>query len=157
MNINLTLFGEMITFLLFVGFTMKYVWPPLQKVLDDRKKEIADGLSAAEKGHNDLERSKELSIKYIKDAKQEASKVIDSASERSVLIIEKAKQDASIEGERIVNLAKKEIDGLYLKAKIDIKKQIVDGSLYIAKKILQDDMDENKSKKLAKKMVEEII
>ena len=53
MNINLTLFGQMVSFALFVWFTMKFIWPPIVKALEDRKKKIAEGLAAAERGHHE--------------------------------------------------------------------------------------------------------
>ena len=55
MSINATLVGQMITFALLVWFTMKYIWPPLLDALDERKKKIAEGLAAAEQGHQEIE------------------------------------------------------------------------------------------------------
>ena len=54
MDLNLTLIGQMITFALFVWFTMKFVWPPITKAMEDRQQQIADGLAAAEQGKRDL-------------------------------------------------------------------------------------------------------
>ena len=47
MNFNATLFGQLLAFLFFVWFCMKYVWPPMLAALEEREKEIADGLDAA--------------------------------------------------------------------------------------------------------------
>ena len=55
MDINITLFGQMIAFLIFVGLTVKFIWPPMIKALHDRRKKIADGLAAAEKGQYELD------------------------------------------------------------------------------------------------------
>ena len=46
MNINMTLFGQMAAFAVFVWFCMKFVWPALTHALEERKNKIADGLDA---------------------------------------------------------------------------------------------------------------
>ena len=62
MNINLTLFGQAISFAIFVWFCVKYVWPPVLKALEERESRIADGLAAAEKGQQDLESAEQSQV-----------------------------------------------------------------------------------------------
>ena len=64
MSINMTLIGQMITFFIFVMFTMYFVWPPMEKALEDRKLKISEGLLAADKGHKILQDA-EISSKKI--------------------------------------------------------------------------------------------
>jgi F-type H+-transporting ATPase subunit b len=48
MNINLTLIAQAISFSLFILFTVKFVWPPLMKAIENRQKQIADIVAHAE-------------------------------------------------------------------------------------------------------------
>ena len=76
MNINLTLIGQAISFAIFVLFCMKYVWPPITSALEERKKKIADGLSAAELGEQALEKAKVDVDSKLSEAKSEAKNII---------------------------------------------------------------------------------
>ena len=53
MDINITLLGEMLTFAVLVCVMMKYVWPPMMQMIEERQKKIADGLEAGERGQQD--------------------------------------------------------------------------------------------------------
>ena len=73
MSINATLIGQMITFALLVWFTMKYVWPPLMQALEERKKKIAEGLAAAEKGQHEMELAEKRATGLLREAKDQAA------------------------------------------------------------------------------------
>jgi len=90
MNINATLIGQTIAFALFVMFVMKYVWPPLIAALDERKKTIADGLAAAERGLQQHELAEKAAEKHIKEAKEQASDIMVQAQKRASEIVEEA-------------------------------------------------------------------
>ena len=77
MNINLTLLGEMITFAIFVWFTMRFVWPPLMKALNERREKIAAGLAAADKSHRDLELAQHKVTELLTEAKAQAAQLIE--------------------------------------------------------------------------------
>jgi F-type H+-transporting ATPase subunit b len=79
-NINFTLIGQMLTFALFVWFTMTYVWPLLEEALKDRSKKISDGLAAAKEGHEILAKSKENASVEVQQAKKQAAEIQDSSS-----------------------------------------------------------------------------
>src|SRR5210317_1157663 len=99
MNINLTLIGQSITFIVFVWFCMKFVWPPVMAALNERKKTIADGLAAAEKGKHDGELAKQRVLDTLKDAKAQAQDIINLAEKRASEIVEESKDTARVEGE----------------------------------------------------------
>ena len=110
MNINLTLIGQSITFLIFVWFCMKFVWPFIRKAMDERTQQIAEGLSAAERAHRDLELAKDKVSSQLKDAKVEAASIIEQANRRAAQIIDEAKDRAREEGDRIKASAQAEIE-----------------------------------------------
>ena len=101
MNINLTLFGQMVTFAFFVWFCMKYVWPVIIEAMDERQQKIADGLDAAERAMRDLESAQSQASDQMQVAKQEAAGIIDQANKRAGQIVEEAKQQAIAEGDRL--------------------------------------------------------
>ncbi len=110
MNINLTLIGQSIAFIVFVWFCMKFIWPPLMKALEDRKTKIAEGLAAAERGKQEQALSEKRGVEVIKNAKGKAAEIIAGAEKRGSEIVDEAKSDAKVEGERIITAAKSEID-----------------------------------------------
>ena len=88
MNINATLLGQALWFALFIWLTMKYVWPPLQKAMQDRQKEIADGLAAGEKGIQELADAAEKVNQELQKTKEQAMEIISQAEKRSGELVE---------------------------------------------------------------------
>ena len=95
MNINLTLIGQAISFAIFVWFCMKFVWPPITSALEQRKKTISDGLSAAEQGQQALENAKVDVEQQLSEAKSEAKSIIAMAEKRQGDILDEAGVKAS--------------------------------------------------------------
>ncbi len=110
MNINMTLIGQSITFAIFVWFCMKFVWPPIVEALEARKKQIADGLAAADRGKHELELAARRASETMHDAKIKASEIIAQAEKRASQIIDEAKNAAKGEGDRMITAAKAEIE-----------------------------------------------
>ena len=101
MNINLTMIGQMVSFVIFVWFCMKYVWPPLTQVLRDRQKLIAAGLENASKAEQQLQQANEAVGNELEAAKLEANDLINQARNRANQIVEEAKTQAKEEAEKI--------------------------------------------------------
>ena len=110
MNINMTLIGQSITFAIFVWFCMKFVWPPIVSALEARKKLIADGLAAADRGKHELELAAKRASETMHEAKLKASDIIAQAEKRAMQIVEEAKDAAKDEGDRMIASAKAEIE-----------------------------------------------
>jgi F-type H+-transporting ATPase subunit b len=110
MNINMTLIGQSITFAIFVWFCMKFVWPPIVSALEARKKQIADGLAAADRGKHELELAAKRASETMHEAKLKASDIIAQAEKRAIQIVEEAKGTAKEEGDRMITSAKAEIE-----------------------------------------------
>jgi len=156
MDINATLIGQMITFVVFVVFTMKYVWPPITKALQDREKKIADGLAAAERGENSLELAKHKSVEILQEAKQSSAQIVEQAHIRAAHIVDEAKEIARQEGDRIIAHAQTEITQQFNHAKQQLQDQVATLALNMAEKIVQHDIDAATHRKLLDKMVAEI-
>ena len=141
MNINATLIGQTITFFLFVWFCMKFVWPPIMNALADRKKLIADGLAAGERGKQELELASKKAADSMRDAKSQAADVIAQADKRAAQIIDEAKTAASAEGDRIIAAAKAEIDQEATRAREALREQVATLAVAGAEKILRREID----------------
>ena len=106
MFINASLIVQMIVFLLLVGFTMKFVWPPITKALDERAAKIRDGLSAADKAKAELAGAEAQIAKELAATKAESGKLISDAEKRAAAIVDAAKGKAEEEGAKILAAAK---------------------------------------------------
>ncbi|RAT73660.1 F0F1 ATP synthase subunit B, partial [Lonsdalea populi] len=109
MNINATILGQAIAFVLFVLFCMKYIWPPIMAAIEKRQKEIADGLSSAERAKNDLNLAQANATDQLKKAKADAQVIIEQANKQRAQILEEAKVEAETERNKIVAQAQAEI------------------------------------------------
>ncbi len=143
MNINLTLIGQSITFALFVWFCMKFIWPPIMGALEARRKEIADGLAAAERGQHEHELAEKRAAEHIKDAKGQASDIITQAQKRASEIVEEAKGDAKTEADRIVTGANAEIEQETNRAREQLRQEVVALAIAGAEKVLKREVDKD--------------
>ena len=100
MNVNATLFGQMIVFAILIWFSMKFIWPPLMAAIEDRQKKIAEGLAAADRAQSELKDADARVADEIRKARIDASAIIDKANQQANQIVDKAKQDAIAEGSR---------------------------------------------------------
>lgn len=141
MNINATLIGQSIAFFIFVLFVMKYVWPPLVAALEERRKTIADGLAAAEKGKHEQELAEKAAEKHIKLAKEQAAEILAQAQKRASEMVDEAKGDAKVEAERIRTAAAAEIDQEVNRAKEHLRQQVASIAVAGAEKILKREID----------------
>ena len=141
MDINASLLGQAITFAVLVWFTMKFVWPPLTTMLDERAKRIADGLAAADRGKQDLQNAEKLAADKVREAKKQASEIIAQAEKRAAQIVEESKDTARVEGARIVAGAKAEIDQEVHRAKEALRAQVAGLAVAGAEKILRKEID----------------
>jgi F-type H+-transporting ATPase subunit b len=156
MNINATLLAETIMFALFVWFCMKFIWPPIVNALEVRKKEIADGLAAAERGKHDLELASKRAADMLREAKEKSAEIIAHGDKRASEIIEEAKSQAKLEGERILAGAKAEIEQEVFRAKEQLRTQVSAIALAGAGKILSREIDSKAHNDLLEKLVAEI-
>ncbi|MFQ5470840.1 MAG: F0F1 ATP synthase subunit B [Gammaproteobacteria bacterium] len=156
MNVTVSLFGQMAAFIVLIWFVNKVLWGPLNNLLSDRQKRIADGLAAAEKGQHELELSEKRAKEALHDAKAQASEIIAQAEKRASEIVEEAKTDARTEGERLVNAAKAEIDQEINRAKEQLRGQVATIAAAGASKILSREVDANAHNDLLQDLVSQI-
>ncbi len=156
MNINLTLLGQMMTFAVFIWVTMKYIWPPVMQAMEERRGQIAEGLEAAERSKRELELAQGRVAEQLREAKTDASKIIEEAKVRATHLVEEGKAQAREEGSRLIVLAKAEAEQEAENAKQQVLKQLSSLIVSGAEKILHSQIDEAKHAQLLDQLIEEI-
>ncbi len=141
MNINATMIGQMLTFVIFVWFCMKFIWPPITGALAERRKKIADGLNAAERAEQDLELAQERATEKLKDAKQQAANIIEQANKRGAQLVDEAKEQAREEGARILKAAEAESEQEFNRAREALRERVAEVVVAGAEKILDTSVD----------------
>ncbi|API87562.1 F0F1 ATP synthase subunit B [Francisella uliginis] len=156
MDINITLIGQMITFAIFVGFTMKFVWPPLRKALDERREKIAEGLASADRASRELEVAKRKSAEVLREAKAKATEIVENAYVRAHKVDEQAKEEAIAAADKIKSMAMAEIEQEKIKAREELKQELVSLAMAGASKIISAEVDQKASHKILKDFVEKV-
>ena len=156
MNINATLFAQMITFGILIWVTMKFIWPPLAQAMDERAQRIAEGLAAADRAKAELQDANARVDEEIKKARVQASEIIDKAQQQANQILDKAKADALLEGARQKAIAQTEIEGMVGKARETLRGQVATLAVQGAQKIIQREINADAHKALLDQLVTEI-
>ena len=141
MNINITLIAQAVTFALFIWFTVKVVWPYMQRAIEARQKTIADGLAAADEGKRSLELASQRSEEEIRNARDRAAELLSHAEKRGAQLIEEAKNAAKEEGNREKAAAKAEIEQEMTRAREQLRDHVASLAVAGAEKILRREVD----------------
>ena len=141
MDFNLTLIGQTVAMIVFVWVCMRYIWPPVMKAIEQRRKEIADGIAAGEKGQKELADARHGSEAILADARQKAVQVVDLAHKRGNDLVAEAKTTATAEGQRLVSQAKGEITNEQNRARDGLRKEVAALALAGATKVLGREVD----------------
>ena len=156
MNIGLTLIGQMITFSVLIWFTMKFIWPPLIEAMEMRRKKIADGLAAAEKGHKILELSEDNARTKLREARELCNAIIADANKQALRIIEEAQKEAEQERGDIIASGRAQIKQELHAAKTKLQGQMADIVVLGAQKILARSVNADDHRDLLDKITKEM-
>jgi len=140
-SINATFFAQLVVFFLLVVFTMKFVWPPITKALDERAHKIADGLAAADKAKIELSVANRRVEEELAKSRNETASLLADAERRALAIIEEAKSRATEESSKIVAAAKSEADQQTVKAREALREQVAVLAVKGAEQILRKEVN----------------
>lgn len=141
MNINLTMLMQAIGFGLFIWFTAKFIWPPMMRAVENRQKQIAEGLQAGEQGRQNLAIAETRVADMVAEARVKASEIVATGEKFKVETMDQAKVEAGAERERIIAAAKAEAQQEYASAREQLRNQVADLAVAGAAKILQREVD----------------
>jgi F-type H+-transporting ATPase subunit b len=156
MNINATLLGQTLAFVIFVAICWKYVWPPIIAIMEEREKRIADGLEAAKKADDSLAEAQLAFDQEMSKAKAEAAEILEKANSRASQIVSDATVKAEAEAEKILSSASKTIENDVNKAKEELRQKMSELIIDTSEKILGDEISPEKHQELLKKAASEL-
>jgi len=155
-DINLTLIGQSIAMLVFVWFCMKFIWPPILNAIEERQKQIADGLAAAEQGQDKLVRAQAEANEIVADARKQATSILDQAHGRANEIVAEGKAGGVKERDRQLTAAKADIEQESNKAREELRGEVSAIAIASAEKILQREIDGAAHKDILGKLAQEL-
>ena len=141
MNLNSTFVVQFIVFFILAGFTMKFVWPPMMKALDERAQKIADGLAAAERSKADSKEAEKRVQLELAGARDEVQKRIVEAEKRAQMIIDEAKHTATEESNRILANARADAAQQITKARDGLRGEVATLAVKGAEQILKREIN----------------
>ncbi|MES2212220.1 MAG: F0F1 ATP synthase subunit B [Pseudomonadota bacterium] len=153
MNINATLLAQMITFGLFVWFTLRYVWPPITAALDERRAKIAEGLAAAERGERAYEEAQSRVEEQMRLARQDIAILLERAQAQSEAIVTQAKHQAVEESQKIHAQVQRDLEMMANNARQELQGQISSLALLAAERILQRSVNKDDHERLVADLI----
>lgn len=156
MNINATLLGQTLAFVIFIAICWRYVWPPIIAIMEEREKRIADGLEAAKKADDSLEEAQLAFDQEMNKAKAEAAEILEKANARASQIIGDATEKAGVEAEKILTSASKTIENDVNKAKEELRQKMSALIIETSEKILGDEINTEKHQELLTRAASEL-
>jgi F-type H+-transporting ATPase subunit b len=152
----MTLIGQTIAMIVFVWFCMKFIWPPIMTSIEERQKEIADGLAAAERGQQSLDKAKTEADGIVAEARKQATTIIDQAQARANEIVAEGKADGVKERERQLAAATAEVEQEANRAREELRGQVSAIAVASAEKILQREIDPQAHEDILSKLASEL-
>jgi F-type H+-transporting ATPase subunit b len=152
----MTLIGQTIAMIVFVWFCMKFIWPPLLEAIEERQEKIAEGLAAADKGQESLEKARVEAESIVDEARKQATGILDQANARANEIVADGKADGVKERERQLTAAKAEIEQEANRAREELRGQVSAIAVASAEKILDREIDGKQHEDILGKLAAEL-
>ena len=156
MDINMTLFGQSVAMIIFVWFCMKMIWPPIMEAIEERQTQIEDGLAAAERGQQSLDKAQVEAGDIVDDARKQATTILDQAHARATEIVAEGKADGTKERERQVAAALAEVEQETNRAREELRGQVSAIAVASAEKILRREIDSKAHEDILSKLAAEL-
>lgn len=156
MNLNAALIAQVIVFLILVAFFVKYVWPPIEKALDERANKIAEGLAAAERGKADFEQAEKEVAAQLAQGRAQVTEMVNNAEKRAAQIVEEAKNQAIVEAARISAQAKADVEQEINRAKETLREQVAALAIKGAESILRSEVNVKQHEKMLSALKQEL-
>ncbi|TNH02289.1 F0F1 ATP synthase subunit B [Testudinibacter sp. TR-2022] len=156
MDINATLIGQSIAFLIFVLFCMKFVWPPVIKAIEERQSGIANALAAAEAAKKEQSDTKVLVEQELNSAKKQAQEIVDLANKRRNEILDEVRSEAESLKAKIIEQGYSEIEAERKRAQEELRVKVASLAVAGAEKIVGRSIDEAANSDIIDKLVAEL-
>lgn len=156
MNLNATLVLQTIAMMIFVWFTMKFIWPVLLKTMDERREKIAEGLAASDRAEKELESAKAVAGEEIRVAREKAGEIVEQANQRHSQILDQAREDAVAERKRQLAAAEADISLAANQAREALRASVASLAVLGAERLLRKEIDADVHRQLLDELIAEI-
>jgi F-type H+-transporting ATPase subunit b len=156
-SITGTLIIQVIVFLILVGFTMKFVWPPIAAALDERARKIAEGLAAADKAKAELQEADKKVEQELAKSRAEVAQQLADAERRAQGIVEEAKGRATEEANKIIAAARAEAEQQTVRAREALRDQVAMLAVKGAEQILRREVNPSVHSDLLNRLQAELV
>lgn len=156
MDLNMTLLGQSLAMIVFVWFCVKLIWPPIMNAIEERQTQIADGLAAAERGQQSLDKAKVEAGDIVDDARKQATTILDQAHARANEMVAEGKADGTRQRERQVAAAHAEVEQETNRAREELRGQVSAIAMASAEKILRREIDSKAHEDILSKLAAEL-
>ena len=141
MNLNATLVAQFVVFFVLGWFTMKFVWPPIMKALDERARKIADGLAAADKAKTDLALAEKKVVDEMRKARESAGDLRGAAEKQAAALVDEARAEAAKIIAQAREAAEQEAGAAVQRAKEGLREQVAQLAVIGAERILRKEIN----------------
>lgn len=156
MDINLTLIGEMGTFLVLWWFVNKYIWPVFRQAVDERLKKVAEGLSLNDKARHELENAEQETTKMINQAKMQAADIVSRAQKQAEQMIIDARTEAQSAGEREIAVVRENFEQEKRKIREELRNQMADLVILGVNRIIEREVKADDHARLLRELSEKL-
>lgn len=156
MNINATLIGQTIAFIIFVWFCVKYVWPPIIKAIETRQSQIANALASAEAAKKEQAESQVLAEEEIAKAKIQAQEILDAANKHRNEVLDEVKAEAEELKAKIIEQGYAEVEAERKRVQEELRLKVASLAIAGAEKIVGRTIDEAANNDIIDKLVAEL-
>lgn len=156
MNINFTLISQAIAFAIFIWFTVRFIWPPLMRAVEERQQRIADGLAAAERGKQELEQAQKRAVEEVRKARESGADLRTNAEKQAAQMIDEARQEAARIITQARTAAEAEAAAAAQRIKEQLRERVADLAVAGAERILRKEIDAKKHAELLTGLKQEL-
>jgi F-type H+-transporting ATPase subunit b len=146
---------QLVMFIILMVLLKKYAWGPLMGIMKQREEHIANEIGSAEQSRVEASKLLEEQRSLLKEARQEAQNLIESAKKQGDIQREEIIKTARSEADRIKETAKLEIQQQQENAVAAIREQVASLSVLIASKVIEKELDAKAQEKLINEYIQE--
>lgn len=142
---------------IFVGLIFllkKFAWKPILDAVNDREEGIKNALLSAENARKEMQNLQADNQRILQEARLERDNMLKEAREMKEKMVADAKNEAQVQGLKMIEQAKVAIEGEKNAAMAELKLQVSTLSLSIAEKLLKDELS---NKEAQTKLVEKLL
>jgi len=147
-------FWTLISFAILFFVLKKFAWKPIVGTVNDREQSIREALASAEKAKLEMENLHADNERILKEARVERESMLKEAREIKSKMIADAKDEAQVQGSKMIALAQAAIESEKKAAMAELKNHVAGLAVDIAEKVVREELS-NKDKQL--KLVESML